>query len=480
MWQILRIQKHSTFPLIACYFGDKQKRIKVKNLHLWYTRLEIKVSTSGLSNVLALQASQRGREHITSLPSSCHFLHDCLSLVWHTGERHPLNWQIRYRWGGGMKWAGAACRYAAEQTALRTDICTANKPALQQSSQTSNSPREDPFYSRKPLSPLKYVQRWQTHQLSKGWHSHRFLGLLVAFTSWPLWRLHLGNQQPGWSPDKRKKTEVGLVLLAVPIPKEVSRGFPYTIAGESHMDKAAGRAGLTLNCYYFFPLFQNTCWSLSILLPFALCNPNLHLLSTRCQHIPSYPLHTTMHMHKPLLPPPQISTSLCFYQSTSGFLITSSTEQHYTFSTQYFTSLFTLFFLFGLLYLGRKLALMDTVLIQSQKILVSWMPNSHDNISLLQKETIFNRNGAEWETIGTESSGAEKAMSWARQSGCSHDPCPAWWCCYSDMAMLHFRHVYAVLPHLCLYTACSTLLTALLTWHCCELISPAKSQDGQD
>ena len=72
---------------------------------------------------------------------------------------------------------------------------------------------------------------------------------------------------------------MGLVLLAAPVPKEVSRGFPYTIAGESHVDRAAGRAGLTLNCYYFVPLSQNTCWSLSMLLPLALCNPTLHLLS---------------------------------------------------------------------------------------------------------------------------------------------------------------------------------------------------------
>lgn len=76
------------------------------------------------------------------------------------------------------------------------------------------------------------------------------------------------------------------MLLAVPIPKEVSRDFPYPITGESHMDMDAARASLTLNCYYFVPLSQNTSWSLSMLLPLALCNPSLHLLSTDVNTFP--------------------------------------------------------------------------------------------------------------------------------------------------------------------------------------------------
>lgn len=59
---------------------------------------------------------------------------------------------------------------------------------------------------------------------------------------------------------------MGLELLAVPIPKEPSRGFSYIIPGGIHMDRAAGWTGLTLHCYDTVPLSQNTCWSLSMIL----------------------------------------------------------------------------------------------------------------------------------------------------------------------------------------------------------------------
>lgn len=92
---------------------------------------------------------------------------------------------------------------------------------------------------------------------------------------------------------------MGLVLLAVPVAEEVSKDFPYITTGESHVDRAAGRAALTLNSNYFVPLSQNTCWSLSMLLSWALCNPSLHLfLQMSIYSIPSYPLCRMM--HKPL------------------------------------------------------------------------------------------------------------------------------------------------------------------------------------
>lgn len=87
-----------------------------------------------------------------------------------------------------------------------------------------------------------------------------------------------------WLSRQWKETEP--VLLAVPVPKKVSWSFPCPIAGERHMGRAAGRAGFTLNCERFVPLSQNSCWSLSILLPVALRNPRLHLFSTGINMFP--------------------------------------------------------------------------------------------------------------------------------------------------------------------------------------------------
>lgn len=143
-----------------------------------------------------------------------------------------------------------------------------------------------------------------------------------------------------------------LVFQAVPVPREVSRSFSYIIPREIHMDRAAGWTGLTLNCYYLVPLSQNTCWSLSMLL-LALCNPSLHLQMSIDSLLPSSPQNDAyaqaLTFFSSLKFPP-----LSFHQSTSGPLTTPSTEQHYIFSMQHLTSLFMLFFLFGLLHLGRK------------------------------------------------------------------------------------------------------------------------------
>lgn len=79
-----------------------------------------------------------------------------------------------------------------------------------------------------------------------------------------------------------------------------------------------------------------------------------------------------MHMHKALLSFLlfQISTSLSFFQSTSGLLTTSSTEHGYISRTQYLTSLLTLF-VWSIMSRENIFPFMDMVLVQSQKILVS-------------------------------------------------------------------------------------------------------------
>lgn len=144
----------------------------------------------------------------------------------------------------------------------------------------------------------------------------------------------------------------GAGISGSPHPKELSRGFSYTIPGETHMDRAAGWTGLTLHCYDLVPLSQNTCWSLSMILQ-ALCNPSLHLQMSIYSLLPSSPQNDAyaqaLTFFSSLKFPP-----LSSYQSTSGPLTTSSTEQRYIFSMQHLTSLFIPFFLFGLLHVGRK------------------------------------------------------------------------------------------------------------------------------
>lgn len=170
----------------------------------------------------------------------------------------------------------------------------------------------------------------------------------MVSNSWsPCW-LHLESQADFQI--SRRRQRWGWNFWLSPWPRRSPGVFPALSLGKSTWTGLLD--GLTLNCHYFVPLSQNTWWSLSMIL-LALCNPNLYLQMSIYSLLPSSPQNDAYAQALTFFPSLKFPP-LSFYQSTSGPLTTSSTEQHYIFSRQCLTSLFMPFFLFGLLHLWRK------------------------------------------------------------------------------------------------------------------------------
>lgn len=101
----------------------------------------------------------------------------------------------------------------------------------------------------------------------------------------------------------------------------------------------------------------------------ALCNPSLHLQMSIYSLLPSSPQNDAYAQALSFFFSTLKFPPLSFYQSTSGPLTTSSTEQHYIFSMQSLTSLFMpFFFVWSITCREKTFPLMDMVSIQSQKM----------------------------------------------------------------------------------------------------------------
>lgn len=127
-----------------------------------------------------------------------------------------------------MNWTEASCRQTAEQTALGTDCAQLRNQPCNRAPQASNSPREDPLIPTNTALPFKMCSEMTNPPPLQGLTFPQIPGFIGCF--YLLASLEASTGEPASRLISRLAE--GDRSGAVPMPKEVSRGFPYTTAEE--------------------------------------------------------------------------------------------------------------------------------------------------------------------------------------------------------------------------------------------------------